>query len=82
MARKASAFRRSTFARLDRPWKRMMRRKSLVIDDPVVAEVRAVRAALWKEGGGTAAGFRRVVEKIISSSGSGKQRVRRHRPKS
>ena len=26
-------------------------------DNPVVAEVRAIRAKLWEEGGGTVAGF-------------------------
>jgi len=39
-----------------------MRKNAFLIDDPVVREVREARAKLWKEGGGTIAGFIRVVK--------------------
>lgn len=32
-------------------------------DDPVVAEVRAIRARLWKEAGGTIDGFLKLLAK-------------------
>lgn len=32
-------------------------------DDPVVEEVRAVRAKLWEEGGGTIEGFVELIRK-------------------
>jgi hypothetical protein len=31
--------------------------KKKIVDDPVVAEVRAIRAKLWKEAGGTVEGL-------------------------
>ena len=39
-----------------------MKKNASIIDDPVVREVREARAKLWKEGGGTVAGFIRVVK--------------------
>ena len=41
----------------------MNKKKDEWPDDPVVREVREARAKLWKEGGGTFEGFRRVVAK-------------------
>ena len=40
----------------------MTRRRNEWADDPVVEEVRAIRADLWSEGGGTVAGLLRVIE--------------------
>ena len=40
-----------------------MKAEESAFDDPVVREVRAAREKLWKEGGGTIQGFRRVVRK-------------------
>jgi len=37
-------------------------------DDPVVAEVRAIRAKMWKEGGGTVAGFLELVHRRTSGT--------------
>ncbi|MFH0982557.1 MAG: hypothetical protein V2A79_13615 [Planctomycetota bacterium] len=52
-------------------------------DDPVVAEVRAIRAQLWKEGGGTVAGLveliRRRTQESESAGRSDAKRGRRTR---
>ncbi len=40
----------------------MTRKKDGWVEDPVVEEVRAVRADLWREGGGTVAGLIRAIE--------------------
>ena len=39
-----------------------MRPRPSSADDPVVAEVRAVRARLWREAGGTVDGLIRLLE--------------------
>lgn len=39
-----------------------MKSKPRLTEDPVVAEVRMVRAELWREGGGTVAGLIRLLE--------------------
>ena len=39
-----------------------MKRKPRLAEDPVVAEVRAIRADLWREAGGTVAGLIRLLE--------------------
>lgn len=39
-------------------------------DDPVVAEVRAIRAKLWQEAGGTVAGFIKLVRNRVVASES------------
>jgi hypothetical protein len=39
-----------------------MKAKSTVKEDPVVAEIRRIRANLWREGGGTVVGLLRLVE--------------------
>ncbi len=33
------------------------------VEDPVVAEVRSIRAELWREAGGTVSGLIRLIEK-------------------
>jgi hypothetical protein len=38
-----------------------MKTKSNVEEDPVVAEVRRIRAELWREAGGTVAGLLRAL---------------------
>jgi hypothetical protein len=46
----------------------MSRRKNDAFpEDPVVQEVRQIREKLWKEGGGTAAGLMKVLERIVPS---------------
>jgi len=44
-------------------------------DDPVVSEVRAIRAKLWKEGGGTIEGFLKLLHREAKT-----KRIRRARP--
>jgi hypothetical protein len=39
-----------------------MKTKVRLEDDPVVREVRAARARLWQEGGGTMSGLARLVK--------------------
>ena len=39
-----------------------MKAKSKVEEDPVVSEVRRIRAELWREGGGTVAGLLRLLK--------------------
>ncbi len=39
-----------------------MKAKSGVAEDPIVAEVRQIRADLWREGGGTVAGLLRLLQ--------------------
>jgi len=39
-----------------------MRKKVKPQEDPVVGEVRAARARLWQEGGGTMSGLARLVK--------------------
>ena len=39
-----------------------MKRKTLLPEDPVVQEVRSIRADLWREAGGTVAGLIRLLE--------------------
>jgi hypothetical protein len=39
-----------------------MKTKSVIEEDPVVAEVRRIRADLWREGGSTVAGLLRLLE--------------------
>ncbi len=51
-----------------------MSKKDQWPDDPVVREVREARAKLWKEGGGTFEGFRRVVAKHVD-------RIKRSKPR-
>jgi len=51
-----------------------MSKKDQWPDDPVVREVREARARLWKEGGGTFEGFRRVVAECVG-------RIKRSKPK-
>ncbi|MBI4581590.1 MAG: hypothetical protein HY718_17970 [Planctomycetes bacterium] len=41
-----------------------MKTKNTMLDDPVVREVRAARARLWRAGGGTVAGFMRIVKEV------------------
>lgn len=38
------------------------KKRYIASDDPVVQEVREVRARLWEEGGGTIEGLMRVVK--------------------
>lgn len=45
-------------------------------EDPVVREIRAIRARFWKQGGETGAGYLALMEDIAS------QRKRRQRAKS
>jgi hypothetical protein len=40
-----------------------MKSKVRMEDDPVVREVRAARARLWQEGGGTMSGLARLVKR-------------------
>ncbi len=40
-----------------------MKKKTEIPDDPVVAEVRAIRANMWREAGGTAADFLRLLDR-------------------
>jgi len=40
-----------------------MMRKPSFSDDPVVAEVRAIRAAMWREAGGTVEGYLRLLDR-------------------
>ena len=40
-----------------------MKRKPPLAEDPVVEEVRTIRAQLWREAGGTVAGLIRLLEK-------------------
>jgi len=39
-----------------------MKNKPRLAEDPVVGEVRSIRAALWREGGGTVSGLIRLIE--------------------
>lgn len=39
-----------------------MKKKTRLVEDPVVDEVRSIRAALWREAGGTVAGLIRLIE--------------------
>ncbi len=39
-----------------------MKRTPRLAEDPVVAEVRSIRAELWREAGGTVAGLIRLLE--------------------
>ncbi|UCC31918.1 MAG: hypothetical protein JSU86_06495 [Phycisphaerales bacterium] len=39
-----------------------MKKRLRLAEDPVVAEVRSIRAELWREAGGTVAGLIRLVE--------------------
>ncbi|MCG3130626.1 MAG: hypothetical protein FLDDKLPJ_01392 [Phycisphaerae bacterium] len=39
-------------------------------DDPVVAEVRAIRAKLWEEGGGTIEGFIELIRRRCAENQS------------
>ena len=39
-----------------------MKRKTSVFDDPVVEEVRRIRAKLWAEAGGTVEGYLRLMD--------------------
>lgn len=41
-----------------------MKAKNTILDDPVVREVRAARARLWRAGGGTVAGFMQIVKEV------------------
>lgn len=34
--------------------------------DPVIAEVRRVRARLWKQGGGTVEGLKKVIDRVLA----------------
>lgn len=45
--------------------------------DPVVAEVRAIRARLWKEGGGTAAGYLKLMRETASPLPTGRAKATR-----
>ena len=56
-----------------------MSRKDQWPDDPVVREVREARARLWKEGGGTFEGFRRVVAERVGRMKRSKPKKRRTR---
>lgn len=40
-----------------------MKRNGSVADDPVVAEVRAIRAKLWRAAGGTIEGFLESIKR-------------------
>ncbi len=48
-------------------------------EDPVVDEVRTIRAKMWKEGGGTVAGFLEIVRIRTMSNESKKQPATRHK---
>ena len=39
-----------------------MKKKRRLPEDPVVEEVRSIRAELWREAGGTVAGLIRLIE--------------------
>jgi hypothetical protein len=41
--------------------------------DPVVAEVRKTREALWQRGGGTHAGLMRVLDELVPRRPRGRQ---------
>jgi len=41
-----------------------MKATNFILDDPVVREVRAARARLWRAGGGTVSGFMQVVKEV------------------
>jgi hypothetical protein len=58
-----------------------MKTKSTVTEDPVVSEVRRIRAQLWREGGGTVAGLLRLLQppNLKRPSVNGK-RARRRTP--
>ncbi len=47
-------------------------------DNPVVAEVRAIRAKLWQEGGGTVAGFLELIRRRAASSRDTQARKTKH----
>lgn len=40
----------------------IVKKTSRLVEDPVVEEVRAIRAELWREAGGTVAGLIRLLE--------------------
>ena len=53
-----------------------MKKNACIIDDPVVREVREARAKLWKDGGGTIAGFIRVVKERTARKRRGDKATR------
>lgn len=59
-----------------------MPKRSTIPEDPVVREVRAIRQALWKKGGGTVAGLLRAIEEFAPPLKRRKRRLRRHRVRS
>ncbi len=42
-----------------------MKKKTETPDDPVVAEIRAIRASMWQEAGGTPGDFLRLLDREI-----------------
>lgn len=51
-----------------------MKREPINNEDPVVAEVRAIRAKLWKQGGGTAAGYLALMREQANTRPDSKNR--------
>lgn len=39
-----------------------MKKRSVLTEDPVVEEVRAIRADLWRQAGGTVTGLMRLLD--------------------
>jgi hypothetical protein len=52
-------------------------KKTKLLEDPVVQEVRAARARLWEEGGGTMAGLSRLVKQRADAVRKGKRTGRK-----
>ncbi len=42
-----------------------MKKKTAPPEDPVVAEVRAIRRKIWKEAGGTFEGLQRYLDRVV-----------------
>lgn len=42
----------------------MTSKKNASVENPVIAEVRTVRRALWREGGETAAGYMALMRRL------------------
>ena len=52
-------------------------RKKTMVDDPVVAEVRRIRAQIWKEAGGTAEGLIKLLNERQPVVRGGRARTKR-----
>lgn len=50
-----------------------MKPTNVILDDPVVQDVRAARAKLWQAGGSTVEGFLRVVKEVASQKQTAKR---------